>query len=386
MDNMRFNSPRSVIFGKGVSKTVGQTLKAELNMAEVAVVTDNYLYDHGLATPVIDSLHAAGIQTHVWHDINPSPLCSTAEACYLFLRDLPVQAIVVIGGGSAIDVAKGAALLLTNPLPISQYMDNPAGIPNPAGLPIISVPTTAGTGSEVTAGLILVKDETHLKAGAAHPTATPVMSFIDPELHTTMSLEQTVATNFDTLAHALEAYVSKRKNAMGDMYSRAALKQVFPNLRKAVANLTDADIRYELALGSYLGGQSICFASCGINHALAYPLESAWHIPHGAANAALLPATVKFNLVSAPKEYKEIAEIFGIDVNGLTDEEAGLRASDAIYQLAEDVGVVRLRALGVKDEDIPTLADAAMTMDRLLSLTPRRPSRDEIMEIYRASM
>lgn len=386
MDNMRFNSPRSVIFGKGVAKDIGKTLKAELNLDEVAVVTGSYLYSHGLVEPVIHSLQEAGIQTHVWHDAIPSPLCSTAEACYQFLKDLPVQAIVVIGGGSAIDTAKGASVLLTNPLPIGQYMDNPAGIPNPAGLPIVSVPTTAGTGSEVTAGFILVKDDTHLKAGAAHPSVTPVMSFIDPELHTTMSREQTVATNFDTLAHALEAYVSKKKNTMGDIYSRAAIQQVFPNLRKAAADLSNADIRYELALGAYLGGQSICYSSCGINHALAYPLESAWHIPHGAANAALLPATVKFNLVSAPKEYKEIAEIFGIDVSGLTDEEAGIRASDAIYQLAEDVGVIRLRALGVKDEDIPTLADAAMTMNRLLSLTPRRPNRDEIMEIYRASM
>ncbi len=372
-----------VTFGAG---SVGQVAEEARRVAasRVLVVTDPGVASSGVAGHVRDLLEAAGIATGVYDRVPAEPSVASVEVAFEAWRAGNYDAVVGVGGGSSLDTAKGISIRTANDGPVSRYF----GVEQlPArGVPYILLPTTAGTGSEVTPSAIFDDTDRQLKAGIVSSRLMASAAIIDPDLTVSCPPHVTAAAGLDALTHALEAYVAVKANPMSDLYALEAVRLVGQHLRGAVARGTDRVARSGQLLASLYGGVTIVAAGTGLCHAMAYPLGSAYHVPHGVANALLLPAVMAYNLPADLTKFARLAEALGESVSGLSLRAAAERSVEAVRQLSRDVGLPGgLRAVGVPESALEGFVPGALSAARLITNNPRVPTAEGVLHAYRES-
>ncbi len=379
-----FSTTPRIVMGPGAVKPLGAEVKA-LGLKSVLIVTDRGVISAGLMKPIEESLKAAKVQVAVFDRVEPDPRYEIVADCVQTARNSKARMLIGLGGGSPMDIAKTSAVMLTNKGPIGAYFGINL-VPKP-GLPTILIPTTAGTGSEVTPIAILSDEGEKLKKGIVSPYLYPAVSILDAELTLGLPPQVTAATGIDALIHAIEAYTSVNATAITDMYCIKAIELLYGNIRTAYAKGDNLAARTAMMEGAMLAG--IAFANAGVTavHAFAYPIGAEFHIPHGIANSLMLPHVIRFNALGNVAKFASLAGPFEISVQGLEKLAIVDKVIAAIDRLAEDVRLPnRLADFGVKEEHIPMLADGVMKVTRLLANNPRTLTLEDAKRIYRAAL
>jgi alcohol dehydrogenase class IV len=376
--------PNNLIFGVGAVEKVGEKAK-ELGKSKALIITDEGIIGAGLLERVLTPLERAGVKAHIFDQIEPNPRDVTVVKAFEFGKKKECDLIIGLGGGSPIDAAKAVGVLMTNPGPLQDYLRGTA-VKNP--LPtLIAVPTTAGTGTEVTQFSVVTDTERSFKAGIANPFLMPKIAIVDPSLMESMPPSLTAATGMDALTHAIEAFVSVNCQPFSDAMALHAIRLIGAYLRPSVANGSNQEARSQMAIASTLAGAAFSNAGVGLVHAMSHPLGGRFDVPHGVANAILLPYVMRFNLIARLERFGQVAQALGEKVEGLSAGEAGKRAVEAVLQLSTDIGIPgHLREVRVKAEGLPQVAADAMNMKRAIGWNPRLVKQEEIEKLYREAL
>lgn len=336
-----------------------------------------------LCRPLVEALGAEGVSATLWHDLVGEPTLKEFDAALACARACAADAVVGLGGGSAMDVAKLVAALFDGRQGVMDVLgtDLVAG----RSLWLACVPTTAGTGSEVTPIAILGDEDEDLKKGVVSPYLVPDAAYLDPALTVTMPPSVTAATGLDALTHCIEAYANRFAHPMIDVYALGGIRLIAANLERACAHGEDLAARSAMMIASYYGGLCLGPVNTAAVHALAYPLGGEFHIAHGVANALLLPHVLRLNIEASPERYARIAEALGVGPSGdpMADALAGV---ERVIALADACGIKRrLSDFGIARDAIPRMAAAAMKVTRLLDRNPRVLTEADIRTIYEAA-
>jgi alcohol dehydrogenase class IV len=375
-----FRTTKRIVFGLGSIERVGAEVRG-LKAKKVLVVTDPGIVQAGLLEPLKYSLQEANIAFALFDGVEPDPRLEVVRQCAEMGRKEGVEALIGYGGGSSLDIAKVAAAMLTNEGDLAQFFGIDL-IPNP-GLPLILIPTTAGTGSEATPIAILSDTREKLKKGIVSPYLFPEVALLDPQLTVGLPPAVTAFTGLDALIHAIESYTSVNAFDLTDQLAYRAMELIYDNIRTAYARGEDLEARAHMLEGSLLAGMA--FANAGVTavHAFAYPLGGEFHVAHGLANSVMLPHVMRFNLLGNLPKFADIGSALGLDTDPLTDKEAALEALEAVEDLMEDLSIPRrLRDLNIPREAIPPLAEGVMKVTRLLANNPRRIALEDARRIY----
>jgi len=378
-------APTAIFFGNGIIKQLGPVLKVMMGADKALIFTDNDIFKSRLLKGIEYSLKGFDVEFDIYHDVQPNPTHSSIMGAAEFIKESKADIVIAVGGGSSIDTAKVARAMTVAPPPISQYVDIEGAVKG-RPIPQVSVPTTAGTGAEATAGGVVADDITHIKGIVSGLHLMSMGAFVDPELTLTLPPRLTASTGMDALTHAIEGCSSQARNPVADIYHFEAIRLISANLRTAFADGKDLNARYNVMLGATLAGLAVGSTSCGAGHGFAYPLESDWSISHGEANAAVLPAVMRHNAPAVAPIYRKIAEAMGENVAGLSDRAAAMVAADAVEQLNADVHISRLAAHGITGEDVEDLAITVMSMTRALGNNTTFVTMDDALAIYKESL
>ena len=355
-----------------------------LGVKKALIVTDKPLMGTNIVKKVVDILKASDVEAVIFDGTQPNPTVGNVEDGTAMYTKEACDHIIAVGGGSPIDCAKGIGLVLTNGGSIRDYEG--LDMSKKAMPPFIAVNTTAGTASEMTRFCIITDEARHIKMAIVDWHVTPNVSINDPELMTSMPVALTAATGMDALTHAVEAYVSTIATPVTDSAAIKAIELIADYLRPAVANGGNLVAREKMAYAQFLAGMAFNNASLGHVHAMAHQLGGFYDLPHGVCNAILLPHVEGFNVIACPERFVDIAIALGENVEGLSVMEAADVALEAIENLSHDVGIpAGLKELGVKEEDLPTLADNALK-DACGLTNPRIATKEQIIAIYKNAM
>ncbi len=379
-----FSTTPRIVMGPGSIKTIGTEVKAR-GANRVLIVTDKGVIAAGLLKSIEESFRATKIKYAVFDKVEPDPRYEIVADCVEMAKKERAQLLVGIGGGSPMDITKTAAIMLTNKGPIGAYFG--VNLVPKAGLPIILVPTTAGTGSEVTPIAILSDEGEKLKKGIVSPYLYPAISILDAELTLGLPPHVTAATGMDALIHGIEAFTSVNATGITDMFNLRAIELIYKNIRIAYAKGDNIEARTAMMEGALLAG--VGFANAGVTavHAFAYPIGAEFHIPHGIANTLMLPHVIRFNVLGNLEKFAQLAKPFGIPTEGLDNLQIVDKVIAAIDRLADDIKVPRhLAEFGVKEKDIPMLAEGALKSTRLLVNNPRNLTLEDAKKIYKAAL
>lgn len=367
-------------FGQGAIQEIVNEIKNR-HFKKVLVTSTPDLFEFKVATKVTDLLDAAGIAYDVYDNIKPNPTIENVTSGVAACKSAGAEAIVAVGGGSAIDTSKAIATIVTNPeFSDVRSLEGVAPTKHPC-LPIIAVSTTSGTAAEVTINYVITDVEKNRKFVCVDPHDIPIVAIVDPDMSASMPTGLCASTGMDALVHAVEGYITKGAWELTDMLHLKAIEIIGRSLRSAVAG--DFGGREAMSLGQYIAGMGFSNVGLGIVHSMAHPLSAVYDIPHGKACAMLLTAVLKFNAPATGEKYREIARVMGVpDVDGMDQETYCQAAIDVIQKLADDVGIPKsLSEAGVKREDIPFLAESAFN-DACTPGNPRDASMEEIIAIY----
>ena len=380
MKTFSFMGAKKIVFGNGSFAGLAGHL-AELKVSRPLVVLDGNLAGAGFGKKVSDLMEKAKISFVLYDKAVPEPPIELAdEGAKLAIRK-KCDGVVGIGGGSAMDLAKAIAVLAANKGKAEDYLGLNK-IPAP-GLPKIMVPTTAGTGSEVTFTAVFIREKLKKKEGMNSPYLYPELALLDPELTLTLPPHPTAATGIDALCHAIESYTSINASPMSEMMSLEAIRLISDNLRTAVHDGTNIEAREAMLLGSLYAGLGLANAGVTAVHSLSYPLGGKYGISHGLANTIMLPKVMAFNLPGAQEKFVDIAEIMGEIVDDLPLRESAYLAVEAVEALIEDCGIfTTLEELEIPEADFPELAKVAMTVASPLANNPCKMTPEEMVEIY----
>jgi len=375
-----FVLPRVVCVGQGALYHLGTEME-RLGARKALVITDKGIIEAGLHAKVLQLLKSHHINTTVYSQVEPEPSSECVEQAAEIAREGVYDVIVGLGGGSAMDVAKGASILATNGGRIRDYIGIEA-IPVP-GLPTVLVATTAGTGAEVTMNAIFTFKDEKVKKGVVSRYLLATVAIVDPELTATVPPHVTAATGMDALVHAIESFTAVKATHHTDLYALEAISLISGNLRRAVACGSDMEARSKMALGSFLAGVSLANAGVGAVHALAYPLGGRFQISHGVANALLLPTVMEFNLIGNLEKFAAVGEAMGESIAGKSVREAALAAVKAVRELSLDVGIPQsMKEVGVTESGVEELIEGALQQTRLLNNNPRSLTKEDIRGLY----
>ncbi len=370
-------------FGLGVAKHTADRVK-EYGGSRVLLVADPGILDIGVVDTVTDSLEAEEIHYELFSDIEREPEAKGVVEGTELARSEGCDVVVGIGGGSALDTAKAIAVMLRNEGHIRDYSGQNL-IANP-GVPMIALPTTAGTGSELTIWTVITESDKGVKYGVGSPYVTSTLALCDPELTVTLPPHMTASTGMDALVHALESYVNTATQPISEAFSIRAMELVAKSLRAAVANGENLQARSDMLLASSIAAMAFNPTRLGIAHALAMPLGVRHKIYHANITAILLPEVMRFNLISNLEKFARIARIFGEDTGQLPLREAAELSVAAIRKLSEDVRIPDgLAQYGVREEHLRNLAEEGMASGNI-PVNPRKPSAEDLVEIMRRSM
>ncbi len=380
-----YNIPTRIVFGVGSVGRVGDEVK-RLGKAGAFVVTDAGAVKAGLLQPVQESLHKAGITVEVFDQVQADPSGGIIEEGVRRFAADPGRAIIGLGGGSSMDSAKAIGARATNPGHILDYRRGGKRIMN-ATPPIIAIPTTAGTGSEVTPVAMVTDTESHTKVAIISGQLYVRLALLDPALTRTLPPSVTAATGMDAMTHAVEAYTSSGANPITDALAIGAIKMIGANLREAVANGDNIEARSQMLMASNMAALAFGTAGTGLAHAMAHPLGACFHIPHGVACAVVLRGVMLFNLASNPRKFADIAVALGERVDGLEEMAAAERAVAAIATLNTDVGIpADLRQYGATREAIEAMAKDAHEDPVNTPFNPRTAQRQDIIAIFQSTI
>ena len=351
---------------------------------KVFVTSDPDLVKFGIVKKVTDLLDNAGIVYSLYTDIKANPTIENVQHGVEEFKNSEADCIVAIGGGSAMDTSKAIGIIITNPeFSDVRSLEGVAPTKNPC-VPIIAVPTTAGTAAEVTINYVITDVEKKRKFVCVDAHDIPVVAVVDPDMMNSMPASLTAATGMDALTHAIEGYITKGAWELSDMFHIKAIEIIGRSLRGAVKNTPEG--REGMALGQYVAGMGFSNVGLGVDHSMAHTLSAYYDMPHGKACATLLPAVMEFNAPATGEKYKDIAIAMGVEgVDKMTQDEYRKAAVDAVKKLAEDVGINCSLKGVVKDEDIDALAQDAFN-DACRPGNPREVSVEEIKALYRSLM
>lgn len=378
-----YELPTKIEFGVGISERVPERI-AECGGARTLLVADPGVLDAGVADKVTDALENASMPYVLFSDIEPEPEARSIVDGVELARSEGCDAVVGIGGGSALDSAKAIAVMLENEGHIRDYAGQNL-VPNP-GVPMIALPTTAGTGSEVTIWSVISEKEEKVKYGVGSPYMTATIAMCDPELTLTLPPHITASTGIDALAHALESYVNKTTQPISEALSIRAMELIARSLRTAVVAGENLQARSDMLLASLSAALAFNPTRLGLAHALVMPIGANYKIPHSVGVAILLPEVMHYNLIGNLEKFVTIARIFGENTEGLSLRDAAELSVKAIRQLSEDVGIPEgLAGYGVEEERLHELAEAGIATGNV-PVNPREPTVEDLVEIMRACM
>lgn len=369
-------------FGPGARKELPEVLN-RMGVKKALVTSDKGLIKVGTTKMVTDVLDEMGFPYDIYSEIKPNPTVTNVKQGVEAFKASGADCIIAIGGGSSMDTAKGIGIVANNPeFGDIVSLEGCAPTKNKS-VPIIALPTTAGTGAEVTINYVIIDEERQAKMVCVDPNDIPAVAIVDPELMYSLPKGLTAATGMDALTHAIEGYITKGAWVMSDMYELQAIKMIAENLPIAVEEPTNPVGREGMALAQYIAAQAFSNVGLGLVHGMAHPMGSLHDIPHGVANALLLPTIMEFNMPTRIEKYGIIAQHMGVDTTGMTPEEAAQAAVDAVRELSIRVGIPQhLSEIGITEADIPALAAQAIT-DVCTPGNPRDVTEAEIIELYK---
>lgn len=377
----RFVLNETSYHGKGAIAHIADEVKSR-GFKKCFVCTDPDLIKFGVSAKVFAVLDAAGIAYTVYSNIKANPTIENVQSGVSAFKEANADCIVAIGGGSSMDTAKAIGIIVTNPeFADVVSLEGVAPTKNKC-VPIIAVPTTAGTAAEVTINYVITDSAKNRKMVCVDVHDIPVVAVVDPDMMSSMPKGLTAATGMDALTHAIEGYITKGAWEMSDMFHLKAIEIISKNLRGAVANTPEG--REGMALGQYIAGMGFSNVGLGIVHSMAHPLGALYDTPHGVANAIILPTVMEYNAPETGDKYREIARAMGVEgVDAMTIEDARKAAVNAVKKLSEDVGIPSdLKAI-VKSEDLDFLSQSAYD-DACRPGNPRETSVAEIKELYKS--
>ena len=375
--------PRVLQIGAGASSEVGPILKS-LGLNNPLIVTDKVMVLLGYIESLQKSLVESEINADVFDDTVPEPTVASIQAGVKQVRNGNYDCVIALGGGSPIDSAKAIAILGKYGGEMRDYKF-PRIVDEP-GLPVIAIPTTAGTGSEVTRVTIISDEITDEKMMCLGIGFMPTVALVDYELSISVPARTTADTGIDAMTHAIEAYVSKKASAYTDTQAIAAMKLIGPNLRKVYHNGGDRDAREQMMLGSTLAGAAFSNASVALVHGMSRPIGAAYHVPHGLSNAMLLPAVTEFSIPAAAERYADCARAIGVANEIDNTEDANNKLMDELYALNKELQVPSPEEFGIEREhffnNMQTMAEQALASGSPAN-NPRAPNAEEIIELYK---
>ncbi len=369
-------------FGPGSRKELPGVIN-RLGFKKAMIVTDKGLIQYGVAKMVSDVLDEAGIPYEIYSEVKPNPTVTNVQMGVEAFKKSGADCLVAIGGGSAMDTAKGIGIIITNPEFADVVSLEGVAPTKHKSVPIIALPTTAGTAAETTINYVIIDEEKQKKMVCVDPNDIPCCSIVDAELMYSLPKGTTAATGLDALTHAIEGYITKAAWEMSDMFEIEAIRMINKYLRTAVFEPTNPVGRNGMAVAQYIAGMAFSNVGLGVVHGMAHPMGSLFDIPHGVANALLLPTIMEFNAPVCLDKYVEIAKAMDAYREGMTKEEAAEAACKAVRDLAIEVGIPQhLTEIGIKEEDIPALAEQAIT-DVCTPGNPREVTKEDIIALYK---
>ena len=379
----RFVLNETSYHGSGAVANVAAEAKAR-GFRKALVCSDPSLVKFGVSQKVTDILDKEGLAYELFTDIKPNPTIENVQAGVAAFKAADADYIVAIGGGSSMDTAKAIGIIINNPeFADVRSLEGVAPTKNKS-VPIIAVPTTAGTAAEVTINYVITDVQKNRKMVCVDVHDIPVVAVVDPDMMSSMPKGLTAATGMDALTHAIEGYITKGAWELSDMFHLKAIEIISRSLRGAVENTPEG--RTDMALGQYIAGMGFSNVGLGIVHSMAHPLGALYDTPHGVANAIILPTVMEYNAPATGEKYRDIAKAMGVDgTENMSVDEYRKAAVDAVRQLAKDVGIpADLKAI-VKPEDVDFLAQSAYD-DACRPGNPRDTSVAELAELYRSLM
>lgn len=369
-------------YGAGSRSVLADEIKKR-GLKKVFIVTDKDLLKFGVVEKVTSILDAAKIEYTIFSNVKQNPTVAQVKEGVVAFSESGADAIVAIGGGSPIDTAKGIGIISNNPeFADVVSLEGVADTKNKS-VPIIALPTTAGTAAEVTINYVITDEENVKKMVCVDPNVIPVLSIVDAELMLSLPPSLTAATGMDALTHAIEGYITKGAWEMSDMFELKAIEMIAKHLPVVVKNPSDVVARDGMAVAQYIAGMGFSNVGLGLVHGMAHPLGAYYDIPHGVANALLLPIVMEYNTESSIAKYVDIARAMGIKVDHLSLEDAAQAAVDAVKNLAIEVGIPeKLQLLNVKEEDLERLSQSAFE-DVCTPGNPREVQLGDILELYK---
>lgn len=375
-----FTGAKKIVFGNGSIASLAAHVKDQ-QAQHPLIVIDKNLAQTGLMEKIAEILSSAGVKFTVYDKVAPEPPIELADAGAALAVKRKCDCVIGVGGGSAMDVAKAIAVIAVNKGAAADYLGLNK-VPR-AGLPKIMIPTTAGTGSEVTFTAVFVRRNLQKKEGMNSPYLYPELALLDPELTLSLPPAPTAQTGLDALCHAIESYTSINSSPTSEMFSLEAIALIAENLRTCVHDGKNLAAREQMLLGSLYAGIGLANAGVTAVHSLSYPLGGKFGVGHGLANTLLLAPVMAFNLPGALEKFADVAEAMGEVTDGLPLREAAFLAVEAVEALIEDCGIdASIKDFGVKETDFPALADVAMTVARPLENNPRKMTKDDMIAIY----
>ena len=379
----RFVLNETSYHGKGAIQEIATEVKGR-NFKKCFVCSDPDLLKFGVTKKVTDVLDNASIDYEIYSQIKPNPTVENVQTGVKAFKDSGADCIIAIGGGSSMDTAKAIGIIIKNhEFEDVVSLEGVAPTKNKC-VPIIAVPTTAGTAAEVTINYVITDVEKNRKMVCVDPKDIPVIAVVDPDMMSSMRKGLTAATGMDALTHAIEGYITKAAWELSDMFHLKAIEIISKSLRGAVENTPEG--REGMALGQYVAGMGFSNVGLGIVHSMAHPLGAVYDTPHGVANAIILPTVMEYNAPATGEKYRNIAKAMGVEgVDDMTLEEARKAAVDAVKKLSEDVGIPKDLKDIVKPEDVDFLAQSAYD-DACRPGNPRDTSVEEIKQLYLSLM
>lgn len=378
----RFILNETSYFGLGARKVLPEVIQ-RLGKKKALVVTDKGLIQFGVAKMVTDVLDEAGVAYDVFSEVKPNPTVKNVQDGVAAFKASGADLLVAIGGGSAMDTAKGIGIVVANPEFADVVSLEGCAPTKNKSVPMVALPTTAGTAAETTINYVIIDEEKKKKMVCVDPNDIPAVAVIDAELMYSLPRSLTAATGMDALTHAIEGYITKGAWEMSDMFEIEAIRMISRYLPVAVDEPQNPEGRNGMAVAQYIAGMAFSNVGLGLVHGMAHPMGSLFDVPHGVANALLLPTLMEYNMPECIDKYPRIAEAMGVDIKGMTPQEASQAAVDAVRALAIRVGIPQhLSDLGIKESDIPALAEQAIA-DVCTPGNPRECSLEDIKALYR---
>jgi alcohol dehydrogenase class IV len=374
--------PTRILFGEGKSKEIG-AICAEAGYKKVFVVTDSNIGKTAMLTDLCEHIRSAGLECSVCDKAATDPTIELVDETTAEAKRCDADAVIALGGGSPIDLGKAVAVLQTNEGSVRDYLFGGTKSVSRPGKPFIAIPTTAGTGSEMTSSAVVTDLQNNIKLSVTHDLLLPKTAVIDPLLHVGMPPLVTAFTGVDALTHAIESYTSRNAAPFSDTLGIAAIKMIGENIRTAVSDGSDIAARTNMAIASTMAGVAFLNGGLGVVHGIAQSMGGLHHTPHGIANALILPYAMERNCVGNLKKFRDIAIALGEDTDGLSPREAARASVEAVFDLIEDVRLPStLGEVGVTERDFAPIIEGTMGY-RLLAMNPCTLYEKDIEDILR---